>query len=99
MAAIIKARRCNAWFSRCLCAMFLAVGLGLSASAIAAQTEFPLTVPELAETLPLIHADQVHRLGITGKGTAVAVIDIFSPNPNDPCGFAQIGRASCRERV
>lgn len=41
--------------------------------------------PELAESLPLIRADRVHEMGITGKGVGVAIVDIFSPNPKDPC--------------
>lgn len=55
----------------------------------AAQTlRPPVFSPQLEESLPLIHVDQVHRLGITGTGIGVAIVDIFTPNPNDPCRSA-----------
>lgn len=60
-----------------------AVG-GLTQPALA----LPAATPQLSESLPLLHADQAHQLGFTGKGVTVAVIDIFSPNPNDPCSLA-----------
>jgi hypothetical protein len=41
--------------------------------------------PELVESLPLIQVDEAHRLGFTGEGVGVAIIDIYDPNPNDPC--------------
>src|SRR5574337_1287967 len=41
--------------------------------------------PNLKESLPLIGVDQVHALGITGRGVRVLVIDNFTPNPLDPC--------------
>lgn len=49
---------------------------------------FALLKPELRETLPIIHAGEAHALGMTGSGVVVAVVDIFDPNPKDPCGSA-----------
>lgn len=44
--------------------------------------------PDLAQSLPLIRADQAHQLGVTGRGVGVLIIDNFTPNPQDPCrGF------------
>ena len=75
-------------FSILLLAWLLSLSvIGLNALPRPAQA-LPVAAPELSETLPLLHADQVHQLGITGKGVTVAVIDIFSPNPNDPCSLA-----------
>lgn len=70
-----------------LLAWLLLSGIGLYAQPGRTQG-LPVAAPELRESLPLLHADQVHRLGITGKGVSVAVIDIFSPNPSDPCSLA-----------
>jgi len=47
--------------------------------------DFIRYAPELTESLPLIQATEAHQLGYTGKGVGVAVIDIFTPNPSDPC--------------
>ncbi|MFQ6116727.1 MAG: S8 family serine peptidase [Candidatus Bipolaricaulia bacterium] len=41
-------------------------------------------LPELAQSLPQIGVDEVHRLGITGRGVGVLVIDSFTPPPSDP---------------
>ena len=41
-------------------------------------------VPELAQSLPQIGVDEVHRLGITGRGVGILVIDSFTPPPSDP---------------
>lgn len=70
-----------------LLAWLLLTGIGLNAQPAWAR-DLPVATPELKESLPLLHAEQVHQLGITGKGVTVAVIDIFSPNPNDPCSLA-----------
>lgn len=66
----------------CLC------WIALARHAPPAQAAMPIAAPQLGETLPLLHADQLHQRGITGKGITVAVIDIFTPSPSDPCSLA-----------
>lgn len=55
---------------------------------LAQALQQPVFSPQLKESLPLIQADRVHQLGITGEGIGVAIVDIFTPNPKDPCRSA-----------
>lgn len=43
-------------------------------------------MPELAQSLPQIGADEVHRLGITGRGVGILVVDRFDPSASFPHG-------------
>ncbi len=73
---------CQGWLKYAACVLLL---IAIISDSPFAQTSFPVTLPELSEGLPLIHADAAHRIGFTGKGVGVAVVDIFEPNTNDPC--------------
>lgn len=69
--------------------LFFAVSVVLGihvAGLAAAQVPFAFR-PEVAESVPLIQADQVHQLGITGAGVGVAVLDSFVLPASPLCGF------------
>jgi len=73
-----------------LFALVLFVCFALPQRAAAGPFSFPLVPvrPALAQSVSLIGADAAHELGITGAGVGVAVVDIFEPNPADPCRSA-----------
>lgn len=65
-------------------ALMLWVGMAYTAGAVGDAGVQPVR-PNLTQSLPLLHVDQAHRLGATGRGTTVLIIDNFTPNPLDPC--------------
>ncbi|TMR92898.1 S8 family peptidase [Nonomuraea basaltis] len=52
-----------------------------------------LNEPTLVESIPLIGADKAHRLGYTGKGTAVAILDTGIDNDHPAFGRRIVAQA------